>query len=252
MSKEMNWEKLYEFIVNCGKDHDPYHFTVTIVDGLKEFFNFDSAMIFFLDGNRNLVDQYLYNFNPNWIRIYNEYYSKTEELSDVWAWTAKADEQENVPFISYIRWWDMPDSEFLRDYIKENRINESLSFILYDLNRQPRSVFNFDMKDNKNFKEQDIEVLNILVPALNNLHKNFYVKIPGGFRHSNPLYEEADLTKREREIVDLICQGISSVNISKILHIAPSTTYKHVTHIFEKFNVSNRQELLVKLLNQET
>ena len=173
MSSSLNWEKLYEFIVKCGKDHDPYHFTVTIVDGLKEFLDFDSAMIFFLDGNRNLVDQYLYNFNPNWLRIFNEYYSKTEELNGTFAWTAKADEQENEPFISYIRWWDMPDSEFLRDYIKENRINESLSFILYDLNRQPRSVFNFDMKDHKRFKAQDIEVLNVLVPALNNLHENF-------------------------------------------------------------------------------
>lgn len=250
MSSSLNWEKLYEFIVKCGKDHDPYHFTVTIVDGLKEFLDFDSAMIFFLDGNRNLVDQYLYNFNPNWLRIFNEYYSKTEELNGTFAWTAKADEQENEPFISYIRWWDMPDSEFLRDYIKENRINESLSFILYDLNRQPRSVFNFDMKDHKRFKAQDIEVLNVLVPALNNLHKNFYVKIPGGFRHSNPLYADAQLTDREVEIVDLICQGVSPANISKILHIATSTTYKHIAHIYEKFHVSSRQALLVKLLNQ--
>ena len=238
MSKDMNWEKLYEFIVKCGKDHDPYHFTVSIVDGLKEFFDFDSAMIFFLDGNRNLVDQYLYNFNPNWIRIYNEYYSKTDKIADIYAWTAKADELDNTPFISYIRWWDMPDSEFLRDYIKENRINESLSFILYDLNRQPRSVFNFDMKDNKKFK--------------NNLHKNFYVKIPGGFRQSNPLYADAQLTDREVEIVDLICQGVSPANISKILHIATSTTYKHIAHIYEKFHVSSRQALLVKLLNQST
>ncbi|MBQ8063256.1 MAG: DNA-binding response regulator, partial [Clostridia bacterium] len=59
-------------------------------------------------------------------------------------------------------------------------------------------------------------------------------------------------TDREVEIVDLICQGISPANISKILHIATSTTYKHIAHIYEKFHVSSRQELLVKLLNQST
>ncbi|MBO7690688.1 MAG: hypothetical protein J6T14_07670, partial [Clostridia bacterium] len=150
----------------------------------------------------------------------------------------------------YIRWWDMPDSEFIREYINENRISESLSFVLYDLNRQPRSVFTFDMKDGKKFKKEDVELLYTLVPALNNLHKNFYVKIPGGFRHSNPLYTDAALTDREVEIVDLICQGVSPANISKILHIATSTTYKHIAHIYEKFHVSSRQELLVKLLNQ--
>ena len=104
----------------------------------------------------------------------------------------------------------------------------------------------------RNSKAQDIEVLNILVPALNNLHKNFYVKIPGGFRQSNPLYADAQLTDREVEIVDLICQGVSPANISKILHIATSTTYKHIAHIYEKFHVSSRQALLVKLLNQST
>ena len=250
MSSTLKWEELYGVIVECGKDHDPYHFTGTIVDGLKEFFDFDSAMIFFLDGNRNLVDQYLYNFSPNWIRIFNEYYSKMDDNTGSYTWNADVSESDTIPFISYIRWWDMPDSEFLRDYIKENRINESLSFILYDLNRQPRSVFNFDMRDGKKFKEQDVEVLNILVPALTNLHKNFYVKIPGGFRHSNPLYAYAQLTDREVEIVDLICQGVSPANISKILHIATSTTYKHIAHIYEKFHVSSRQALLVKLLNQ--
>ena len=246
----MDWKKLYDFIVDCGEDHDPYHFTVSIVDGLKDFFDFDSAMVFFLDGNRNMVDQYLYNFNPNWIRIYLDYYSKMEDVAPRFGLNIEAAEMESGPFISYIRWWDMPDSEFIRDYINENRISESLSFVLYDLNRQPRSVFTFDMKDGKKFKKEDVELLYTLVPALNNLHKNFYVKIPGGFRHSNPLYTDAALTDREVEIVDLICQGVSPANISKILHIATSTTYKHIAHIYEKFHVSSRQELLVKLLNQ--
>lgn len=246
----MDWEKLYQFIVDCGKDHDPYHFTVSIVEGLQKFIDFDSGMVMFLDGNRNVIDQYLYNFNANWFRIYLDYYSKMEDISRRYGMNANADEKTTGPFVSYIRWYDMPESEFIRDYIQENRISESLSFVLYDLNRQPRSVFSFDMRNGKKFHEADVELLYILVPALNNLHKNFYVKIPGGFRHSNPLYADAQLTDREVEIVDLICQGISPANISKILHIATSTTYKHIAHIYEKFRVSSRQELLVKLLNQ--
>ena len=248
----MDWKRLYEFIVECGKDHDPYHFTIRIIDGLKEFIDFDNAMVFFLDGNRNMVDQYLYNFNPNWIKIYLDYYSKMADVAPRFGLNIEASEMESGPFVSYIRWYEMPKSEFIQDYINENHIAESLSFVLYDLNRQPRSVFNLDIKTGKKFKEEDVELLYTLVPALNNLHKNFYVKIPGGFRHSNPLYTDAALTDREVEIVDLICQGISPANISKILHIATSTTYKHIAHIYEKFHVSSRQELLVKLLNQSS
>lgn len=251
MSTTMDWEQLYKFIVKCGKEHDPYHFATVICDGLKDFLDIDSAEIFFLDGNRNLVDQYLYNFSANWIRIFNEYYSKLNETTTIYGWRAAVNEPDSTPFISYIRWWDMPESEFIRDYIRENAINESLTFVLFDLNRQPRTVLNFDMRHGKKFKSQDIDILNELVPALNNLHKNFYVKIPGGVRYSNPLYTDAKLTDREVEIVDLICQGVSPANISKILHIATSTTYKHIAHIYEKFHVSSRQALLVKLLNQD-
>lgn len=248
----MDWEKLYRFIVECGKVHDPYRFTIKIVNGLKDFMDFDSAMVFFLDGNRNIVDQYLDNFNANWIKIYLDYYSKMEDVAPRFGLNVEADESDSGPFISYIRWNEMPMTEFIRDYIQENRIHESLAFVLYDLNRQPRSVFNFDMKGSKVFRTEDVELLYTLVPALNNLHKNFYVKIPGGFRHGNPLYADAALTDREVEIVDLICQGVSPANISKILHIAQSTTYKHIAHIYEKFHVTSRQALLVKLLNQDT
>lgn len=249
-SQKTDWEKLYKFIVECGKVHDPYQFSVKIVRGLEKFLQFDDAVVIFLDGNRGIVDQYLYKFDKNWFHIFIEYYAK-KEISPYFGMNTDAAENPNHPFVTVLDWNKVPDSDFVRDYIQENHLSESLTFLLYDLNGLPRSVFTFDLKHGKHFSETAIETMKILVPAINNLHKNFYVKIPGGFRHSNPLWNEAQLTDRESEIVDLICQGISPNNISKILHIATSTTYKHIAHIYEKFHVSSKQELLVKLLNTE-
>lgn len=247
----MDWDRIYQFVLDCGSVHDPYRFSTHVVDGFHTLMDFDSAMVFFLDGNRRIVDQYLCNFDPRLFRLYVEYYSKIDMSSSGIGLFLDAAEPGNEPFIFHIDWTQVPPSDFLTEYVSETDTGESLTFVLYDLNRQPRSVFTFNVRTGKHFSDADLEQLDLVVPLLNNYHKNFYVKIPGGFRHSNPLYTEANLTKRETEIVDLICQGVSSVNISKILHIAPSTTYKHVTHIFEKFHVANRQELLVKLLNQE-
>lgn len=248
----MQRDPLYEFILETGSVHDPYRFSVQVIESFKTLMHFDAALVLFLDGNRNIVDQYLYRFNQHWFRIYLDYYSKMDFSSLGYGLQLEADELESGAYLHHIDWTTAPENEFIRDYVRENHLSESLTFVLYDLNRQPRTVFTFDRKDGGHFSEEDLDRLRLLVPILNNYHKNFYVKIPGGFRHSNPLYEEASLTKREAEIVELICQGVSSPNISKILHIAPSTTYKHMTHIFQKFHVSSRQELLVKLLKQET
>lgn len=59
-----------------------------------------------------------------------------------------------------------------------------------------------------------------------------------------------NLTPREIEVADFMSQGISPANISKILCISQSTTYKHIAHIYAKLGVSNKQELLVKLLRK--
>ncbi len=56
----------------------------------------------------------------------------------------------------------------------------------------------------------------------------------------------SNLTKREIEIANLICQGISYPDIAVRLFISPSTVTKHVQHIFEKMEVNNKIQLFNK------
>ena len=53
------------------------------------------------------------------------------------------------------------------------------------------------------------------------------------------------LTKREREIVRLVGQGLSNKDIAYQLSISDSTVRHHMTNIFEKVGVPNRQNLLI-------
>lgn len=61
----------------------------------------------------------------------------------------------------------------------------------------------------------------------------------------------AQLTPREREICRLLTQGASPAAIAGKLCVSRPTVYKHIANIHEKLHVTNRQELLLCLLDAE-
>lgn len=54
------------------------------------------------------------------------------------------------------------------------------------------------------------------------------------------------LTEREREVVRLISEGLSNKDIANRLCISSITVRHHLTSIFDKLGVSNRQKLLIR------
>ena len=56
------------------------------------------------------------------------------------------------------------------------------------------------------------------------------------------------LTKKELEIVQLLCQGRSDAWISKNLHIANPTVKTHLRRIFSKMKVSNRAHCVAQVI----
>ncbi|MBS0151283.1 MAG: response regulator transcription factor [Nitrospira sp.] len=53
------------------------------------------------------------------------------------------------------------------------------------------------------------------------------------------------LTEREREVINLVEQGLSNKDIAHQLSISDSTVRHHLTSIFDKVGVPNRQKLMV-------
>lgn len=54
------------------------------------------------------------------------------------------------------------------------------------------------------------------------------------------------MTPREREVIRLITQGLSNKDIADRLLISSITVRHHLTNIFDKVGVSNRQQLLIR------
>jgi DNA-binding NarL/FixJ family response regulator len=69
------------------------------------------------------------------------------------------------------------------------------------------------------------------------------------FRQSGerrPLAPFPDLTDREREILELIAQGQSNGQIAGALHISLKTVSNHISNIFNKLQVADRAQAIVK------
>lgn len=62
-----------------------------------------------------------------------------------------------------------------------------------------------------------------------------------------PGFEESfvlDLTGREQDVLNLLTQGLSNVEIGQTLHLSPRTIEKYVSSLLRKTTTSNRAELV--------
>jgi DNA-binding NarL/FixJ family response regulator len=57
-----------------------------------------------------------------------------------------------------------------------------------------------------------------------------------------------DLTPRERQIAELICQGLRNGNIAKALRIKPSTVKTHTRNIYRKVRVQSKISMLLRFI----
>ena len=55
-----------------------------------------------------------------------------------------------------------------------------------------------------------------------------------------------ELTRREREVLELISQGLSNDEIAAHLFISEKTVRNHITHLFDKLGITRRAEAIVR------
>ena len=104
----------------------------------------------------------------------------------------------------------------------------------------------FREKDKEDFTSKEFYILHSLKDAL---ERKFYslLMTGGGDLLSSRIQQAAvnyGLTKREAEIVDLVCHNLSTEEICDKLFLAPSTLSKHLSNIYSKVKVSSRIQLM--------
>jgi two-component system nitrate/nitrite response regulator NarL len=76
---------------------------------------------------------------------------------------------------------------------------------------------------------------------------NVLMKIRANEKPKLELSQFATLSKREREIIPLIIEGLKNKEIAARLFLSEATVRHHITSIFTKLEVSNRLDLIIRL-----
>lgn len=242
------YKKVLDFLAVCGQAETPRNLVIKLVKHMGSLCAFDGALVYFLDGNGKVYNHYLMNVDELWSNMYLDYYASTD--NNKYSILNNNGKRSDNHWVSWINWQKEDSAEFVNDFIRPRRLKYSLGFALYDFNDSIRVIVALDRTRDKNFSSQEFQNVSAAIPHLNHLHKNYYYQVNSQNPLKDAVWEETKLTPREIEIANLLCQGVTPTNISNMLCISRPTTYKHISNIYEKMNVSNRQEFLVWLFRK--
>lgn len=244
----IDWMLLYQVVNECNRSVTPRSFGVSILEHIGKLCPYQQGLVYLIDANHHLMGHYLKNIEERYNQAYLEYYVDADNGN----YDAFVDlrEDPSIPTVNVHSWQQERSQDFIPNYINDRGLKYSVGLSLYDLNGYVRLVISLDRTQDVPFTNQELYYLKLAVEMLNSSFKKFFYHGSSWSQIDKKFLRSQGLTPREIEVADFMSQGISPANISKILCISQSTTYKHIAHIYTKLGVSNKQELLVKLLRK--
>lgn len=242
------WHLINDFLLHCGSKRSPLEFGRDILTRIDRLIPFDQGRFYLLDCSGNIEAAFCLGVDPAAESEYYDFYAK-EGRSNYSTVSAAARFARQYPRVEQcVKTPASYDNGFFSEYIQPNHIIYSFGLGLRDTHYALRGMFSLDRVRDVAFSEDEIEIMRIVRPHLDNLNQNFFVELekrsakpPGGAALNI-------LTRREREIADLLVKGVSPKNISARLSISPTTVDKHLANMHRKLQVGSRQELILKLL----
>jgi DNA-binding CsgD family transcriptional regulator len=240
-----DWEKMYQILKNCSMEHDPYSFCGEIATQLHTLIPYDQARIIFLDENGKISASLLYGVKQkNWDTFMDYYMEGTSGSLYSLKNPLRLSEKEKVNLCD---WTDnsriQTNKEFKELYVLPLKLKYCLGFGLSDADNCIRCIISLDRIRDKLYSEREMELVRCLRPLLENFYIDMLLPCTSEFSYNTFLKQQYRLTLRECEIVKLLCSGSNTADISARLSISVSTVYKHIANIYQKLNISNRQEL---------
>ena len=78
--------------------------------------------------------------------------------------------------------------------------------------------------------------------ARRKVHRAVATDVAAMARIANPAEARTYLTRREEEVLQLICQGLRNADVAQELHVTESTIEFHVSRVLAKLGARNRVE----------
>lgn len=246
-------DRLYEFLLNCGKEHDPYAFCGTIVKELYRFIPYNQARVIFLGLDGKIVSSLLYGVSQkNW-NTFMDFYSD-DCIGSIYSLKHPLHLSENEK-VNICDWTDEKRKGahkiFESYYVRSLKLTYCLGFGFTDMDNCIRCIISLDRTTDQQFTKDDILLIRRIRPLLDNYFINMMRDPSLEISQQDFVLSQSGLTEREQEIARLMYKGSTPAAVSEILCISINTTYKHIANMYKKLGVSNRQELF-SLLSRGT
>lgn len=98
------------------------------------------------------------------------------------------------------------------------------------------------------FSSTELELLNNIQPFMEYSLNSVY--LPQRHQQRSDLQGQYQLTERELDVLELLLRGTTNKDIAHSLGLGLSTVKTHLHHLFSKTGVSNRSELIGRVLQQ--
>ncbi len=142
-------------------------------------------------------------------------------------------------------------SQFYREYLSKFDLSSVAGVVVISAGRLMGAVTLYKSERKGDFSQRDLYILERLLPHLQNVLNSDKEKHSKDKEAVDRLLKyHYGITTKERAVIELICQGLSTEEIARRRHVSPNTVKCHISNIFNKTEVKSRTQLISLFLRK--
>lgn len=188
------------------------------------------------------------NMSDDNLNSYEGYFQYRDPITPVLQRRRKATcVSEILPRQRFVR------TEFFNDFLSRDGLHFGMNYYAYASGRNIGDLRIWRGRDQEDFGRQDIAILDAIGPAFTNAMRTALLREGRGDPAVNLLATldraaaQAALTAREKEVCAAILAGQSDKQIAENCGISFTTVRTHIKHVYEKFGISGRSQLVKRI-----
>ncbi|QOX65117.1 helix-turn-helix transcriptional regulator [Anoxybacterium hadale] len=258
--QQNEWEKINDIVSKISEIDDIKAMREKFLRELKLLIYFDLADFCLSDFRAgkavSLIDPVVISrYSKNFEELFTFKYEKQFEQFDYTKWVFSNPDSIVFKESDIINNDARMKSAYYINYLKPMDLVNVAGMSLAHNGTQLGAVNLYRTEKRGDFTDKDLYILNQFLPHLTRklmVHYRESVKNLEKYKKTASfLTLEYNLSKREIEILKLVCDGKNNKEISETLSIAVNTVKKHMGNILYKFQVENRFQLVNYLIKND-
>lgn len=239
-------DTVFRIMRELSAGHDSGRLRRRVGSLLLDLFEADYFASYVWDADTALFgDRVSLNMTDANLSSYETYYQYRDPITPVLQRRRKATcVSEILPRRQFLR------TEFFNDFLARDGLHYGINYYAYDAGRNIGDLRIWRGRGGEDFTRRDTELLDAIGPAFTNAMRLALLREKPRDPDVNlrsaleDAAQRVALTPREKEICAGVLAGQSDKQIAEAFGISFTTVRTHLKHIYEKFGISSRSQLL--------